>query len=93
MFETRTILEIFGWTGSLMVICSLILASQVKFRWYNLIGSLIATIYNAILAVWPFMAMNAAIVLIDAYWLWRLDREAKTHAQHTANTSDTPQVS
>lgn len=75
--DTRTVLEIFGWVGSLMVIASLILASQMKFRWYNMTGSLIATIYNALLSVWPFVAMNAAIVLIDAYWIMRLRREAK----------------
>lgn len=78
--DARTILEIIGWSGSLMVILSLILANQFKFRMWNLTGSAIATAYNMILGVWPFVAMNGAIVLIDLYWLIRLRREERASA-------------
>jgi hypothetical protein len=50
-------------------------ARVLRFRWMNLIGSLIATVYNGIIELWPFFAMNLAIAVIDTYWIWRLTRE------------------
>lgn len=73
----RTALEVLGWIGSITVVVSLVLPNQIKFRSYNLLGSFIATVYNAALAIWPFVLMNAAIVIIDAYWLRRLRIEAR----------------
>ena len=68
-------LEIAGWVGSALVVLSLTQARVFRFRWLNLTGSLIATAYNAVLGIWPFFAMNAAISLINIYWLRRLTRE------------------
>ncbi|AWE41717.1 MULTISPECIES: YgjV family protein [unclassified Actinobaculum] len=73
--DTRTVLEIIGWIGSGLVVISLVVANQYTFRWMNFSGSFIATTYNAILGVWPAVGMNAAIVLIDVYWLLRLRRQ------------------
>ena len=70
-------LEIFGWIGSALVVASLMVANTIKFRTYNLIGCVIATTYNWILGIWPYMAMNAAITIIDAYWLWKLIKAAR----------------
>lgn len=67
--------EFIGWAGSALVIISLIVPSIRRFRVLNLVGSLIATIYNIYFGIWPYAAMNGAIVLIDAYWLWRLTRD------------------
>jgi len=50
-------------------------ARVLRFRWMNLIGSVIATIYNGVIQLWPFFAMNLAIAVIDTYWIWRLTRE------------------
>ncbi|TQL02559.1 hypothetical protein FBY24_1637 [Cellulomonas sp. SLBN-39] len=68
-------LEIVGWTGSVLVVVSLMQARVWRFRVMNLVGSVIATAYNAVIEIWPFAAMNAAIALINVYWLWRLNRE------------------
>ncbi|MHA7861890.1 hypothetical protein ACX1DX_11010 [Tessaracoccus sp. Y36] len=68
-------LEIVGWLGSILVVWSLTLGRVLRFRWMNLTGSVIAAVYNGIIEVWPFMAMNAVIVLINIYWLSRLYRE------------------
>ena len=64
--------EIVGWTGSALVVISLIVPSIRKFRTLNLIGSLIATVYNVAFGIWPYAAMNAVIAVIDLYWLFRL---------------------
>lgn len=75
--ETNLVLEAIGWIGSLLVVWSLMVARVLRFRWMNLAGAAIATVYNAIIGVWPFAFMNLAITIIDIYWLWRLYREAR----------------
>jgi len=65
----------FGWIGSILVVWSLMVARVLRFRWMNFAGSVIATIYNAAIQLWPFFAMNLAISIIDAVWIWRLTRE------------------
>lgn len=67
--------EAFGWLGSVLVVLSLTLSDLRRFRTVNLIGSVIATIYNAAIEIWPFAAMNGAIALINICWLIRLHRE------------------
>ena len=68
-------LEVIGWVGSALVVASLAQARVLRFRVLNLVGAVLATGYNAALSIWPFVAMNGAIALIDAYWLIRLQRE------------------
>ncbi|SEJ65599.1 YgjV family protein [Demequina mangrovi] len=70
-----TVWEALGWIGSILVVWSLMQARMLRFRWMNLAGSLLATVYNTIFEIWPFVAMNGAIVLINAYWILRLTRE------------------
>lgn len=70
--STQTWLEIFGWIGSVLVVWSLTQAKVLRFRWLNLSGALAASIYNAIIGVWPFFAMNLAITFINIYWLTKL---------------------
>ena len=53
---------------------SLVVPSVRRFRRLNLAGSLIATVYNVVFGIWPYAAMNAAMTLIDLYWLLRLRR-------------------
>ncbi len=71
----QTVLEIIGWIGSGLIVFSLMQARMLRFRWMNLTGSVVATVYNAIIEVWPFAAMNGAIAVINVYWLFRLYRE------------------
>jgi len=72
--------QIIGWVGSALVVISLTQARVLRFRWLNLAGSLIATAYNAVFGIWPFVAMNAAIAIINVYWLRRLLRERHDEA-------------
>ena len=65
----------FGWIGSILVVWSLMVSRVLRFRWMNFAGAFIATIYNGVIQLWPFFAMNLAITIIDAYWIWKLSRE------------------
>ena len=78
--STHDWLEVVGWIGSILVVVSLTQARVLRFRWMNLVGSAIATAYNAIVGIWPFVAMNGAICLINIYWLVKLNRERHSAA-------------
>lgn len=67
--------EVVGWVGSALVVLSLMQARVLRFRWMNLAGSVVATAYNAVFGIWPFVAMNGAIAVINVYWIRRLLRE------------------
>jgi len=71
----NVILETIGWVGSLLIVWSLMQARVLRFRWMNFTGAFIATFYNGVIGIWPFAFMNAAITVIDAYWLYKLHRE------------------
>lgn len=75
-------LEAIGWIGSALVVVSLTQARILRFRWMNLIGSIVATGYNLALGIWPFVAMNAAIAVINAYWIVKLTRDRHDGAQY-----------
>jgi len=64
-----------GWIGSALVVISLMTTRVLRFRWLNAIGALIATGWNAITGMWPFVAMNGAILIIDLFYLRKLYAE------------------
>ncbi|HEY0119467.1 MAG TPA: hypothetical protein VGC04_11865 [Cellulomonas sp.] len=72
--------QVIGWVGSALVVFSLTQARVLRFRWLNLAGAVLATAYNAVFAIWPFVVMNGAIAVIDVYWLVRLVGERHDEA-------------
>lgn len=72
--------QIVGWGGSALVVLSLMQARVLRFRWLNLVGSVLATAYNAVFGIWPFVAMNGVIAVINVYWLRRLVAERHDEA-------------
>jgi len=75
-------LEVIGWAGSALVVASLAQARVLRFRVLNLVGAVLATGYNGVLSIWPFVAMNGVIAVIDVYWLVRLQRERHDDATY-----------
>ena len=67
-------LEVIGWTGSALLVWSLWETRVLRFRAYNLVASVVLAFYNAALSVWPMVAVNAAIALINVVHLTRLLR-------------------
>ena len=72
--------QIVGWAGSALVVLSLMQARVLRFRWLNLVGSVLATAFNAVFGIWPFVAMNGVIAVINVYWLRRLVGERHDEA-------------
>ena len=73
-----SIVELFGYLGSFVVLISLMMDSIVKLRWINLVGALMFTLYAIIIKAYPAIFMNLGIVFIDIYYLLKLYRAENT---------------
>lgn len=70
--STAAIYEIIGYVGSGLVLVSFLMASVVKLRIVNSVGSLIFAVYALLIHSYPTMIMNICLVLINLYYLWKL---------------------
>ena len=68
-------LDALGWAGSALLIYSLLQARVLRFRSLNLVASCVLVVFNALLGIWPMVAMNVALSLINVYFLVKLLRE------------------
>jgi hypothetical protein len=73
---TATIFEIIGYVGSALVLVSFLMASVVKLRVVNAVGSTIFAVYALLIHSYPTMIMNICLVLINLYYLWKLRNSA-----------------
>ena len=65
-------LDALGWAGSALLIFSLMQARVLRFRVLNLVACLILIVFNAILEIWPMVAMNVVLSLINLWFIRRL---------------------
>ena len=65
-------LEIFGYIGSALVVVSLLMASVVKLRIINTLGSVISGTYALIIGSFPLALMNISLIIINLYYLYKL---------------------
>lgn len=63
------ILQWVGYAASAIIAVSLALTSIVKFRWLNMIGALIFSIYGFMIGAIPVGVLNGIITLVDIYYL------------------------
>lgn len=71
---TQIVLELVGYFASLLVLISLLMASALKLRIINSIGSFIFAIYALLIHSYPTAVMNFCLVFIDIYFLVKLLR-------------------
>ncbi len=69
-----TVLEIIGYVSSAIVLISFLMSSALKLRLINVVGAGIFTVYATLTHSYPTAVMNLCIVLIDIYYLIRLNR-------------------
>ena len=72
-------IELFGYLGSTLVVVSMLMASVVKLRVTNMIGSIISGTYALIIGSFPLALMNFSLIVINAYNLIRLLRSDKQY--------------
>jgi len=62
-------LDALGWAGSALLIFSLMQARVLRFRVLNLVACLILIVFNALLGIWPMVAMNVVLSLINLWFI------------------------
>ena len=70
--EYQTIMEIMGYSASIIVALSLMMKSIVKLRWFNLAGALLMSVYGFFIRSLPVGFLNLFIALVDIYFLWQI---------------------
>ncbi|MCW2857196.1 MAG: hypothetical protein JWR52_2811 [Marmoricola sp.] len=60
-------LDVVGWLGSALLVYSVMQARVLRFRVLNLAACIVLAGFNAALGIWPMVAMNAALVAINAW--------------------------
>jgi hypothetical protein len=80
-------LEAVGWIGSAVVVWSMMQQRILRLRVYNLVGCLIQVAYNGVLGVWPVVALNVVLVVVQVINISRLLR-----ARHSDTAYDVIEV-
>ncbi len=62
-------LDALGWAGSALLIFSLMQARMLRFRVLNLVACVILLVFNALLEIWPMVAMNLALCAINLWFI------------------------
>ncbi|MBI4940758.1 MAG: hypothetical protein HY830_08425 [Actinobacteria bacterium] len=87
-----TVTDLLGWAGSALLVYSLLQARVLRFRLLNLAASLVLVVFNAVIAVWPMVAMNVVIAVINVWHTARLlrTRHDDLHYEVVPITADEP---
>ena len=86
--DTRFILELIGYTGSLLVIVSMLMTSVVKLRIINTVGSVIFCGYALAIHSYPTAAMQICLIIINMINLYKLNNTKKEYAAVCVNAND-----
>ena len=65
-------LDFLGWAGSALLIYSLMQARVLRFRLLNLVACLVLIVFNAVLGIWPMVAMNIVLSGINVWFIRQL---------------------
>ncbi len=76
-------LDLIGWFGSALLIFSVMQARLLRFRVLNLLACVVLTGFNAAIEIWPMVAMNIALTLIN---LWHIRKLLATRHDEAAYT-------
>lgn len=77
LMDPKVLLEILGYTGTALIVISMMMSSVTKLRIVNMSGSVITTIYAAICGTWPIVLLNISLFLINGYHLIKDRRNKK----------------
>ncbi|MBO1753246.1 hypothetical protein J4G33_15670 [Actinotalea sp. BY-33] len=69
------VVEAIGWFGSAFLVFSIMQTRVMRFRVLNTTACVILIGYNAAIGVWPMVAMNVALTVINLWIIVRLLRE------------------
>lgn len=93
-------LDALGWGGSALLVYSLLQERVLRFRSLNLVAGIVLIVFNALLGVWPMVALNTVTSAINLWFIAQLTRqrhdddvfeviEVGTHDQYLQHVLDT----
>lgn len=62
-------LQYIGYVASVIIVLSMTMNSIIKFRWINLVGASLFSVYGFMIHAIPVCVLNGIIVLVDIYYL------------------------
>jgi hypothetical protein len=62
-------IDALGWVGSALLVFSLLQARVLRLRMLNLIACLMLVVFNAVIEVWPMVAMNIVLAAINLWFI------------------------
>ena len=68
----QTLAPYFGYLASLALIIALLVNTEIKFRFYNIAGTVFFMIYGFIFHAGPVLITNAILFCINIYYLFKL---------------------
>ncbi|CWW54383.1 MULTISPECIES: YgjV family protein [Haemophilus] len=68
-------IEFLGYMATFFVAASFLFKSIVHLRIVNSIGAILFVIYSLIITAYPVAVLNAFLVVVNIYQLWRLKQE------------------
>ena len=68
-------LDILGWSGSALLVFSLLQASVLRLRVLNAVACVMLIGFNWALSVWPMVGMNAVLTAINVFFIIKMLRE------------------
>jgi hypothetical protein len=71
-------LQWIGYAASVIIVVSMMMNSIIKFRWINLVGALLFSIYGFLIGAIPVGILNGIIVLVDIYYLAKIYSKTET---------------
>jgi hypothetical protein len=80
--------EVLGWVGSALLVYSVLQTRILRLRLFNGVASALLVIFNAAIAVWPMVALNATLTAINVFYTVRLLR-----GRHDLRTFEVVQIS
>lgn len=80
--DAATWLEVIGWTGSAILVWSLLQSRILRLRLINLVGCLLLVAYNLLVGVWPMMGLNIVLAIINLVYLRTLLRTRHDEASY-----------
>ncbi len=86
--NTQILLEMIGYTGSLLVIVSMLMTSVIKLRIINTIGSVIFCGYAIAIHSYPTAAMQVCLIIINMINLYKLNNTKKEYAAVSTKADD-----
>lgn len=81
------ILNIIGYIGSALVLMSFLMASVLKLRLVNIAGSVASVIYSLLIKAYPTLVMNAALIVINVYYIVKMLKQKNIY--HVVETKQT----